>query len=60
MYFNVDHIELILAEMSMYENPTMSIQALSVLNRIYGQRRELISHFEKNIIAVEGKTYLLF
>lgn len=53
------NIELIFAELSLYENPDMAAFALSILNRIYGQRRELIHNFEKVIMVAEGQTYEL-
>lgn len=52
-------IEVVFAEMSLFENSQMLQYSLSLLNRIYGQRRELIQNFEKVIIVATGFTWTL-
>lgn len=53
---DVEFFELIFAELSFYENPLLPKYSLEILKRAYGQRKELISNFEKIIIIVSGKT----
>jgi hypothetical protein len=52
-------IEVLFAELSLFDNPQMLQFALSLLNRIYGQRRELFQNFDKIIIVFQGFTYTL-
>ncbi|CAD8053653.1 unnamed protein product [Paramecium sonneborni] len=53
---DVEYFELIFAELSFYENPLLPKYSLDILKRAYGQRKELISNFEKIIIVASGKT----
>lgn len=52
-------VEVLFAELSLFENTQMLQFALSLLNRIYGQRRELIQNFEKILIVATGFTFTL-
>ena len=44
-------IEVLFAELSLFDNPQMLQFSLSLLNRIYGQRKELVQNFDKIIIV---------
>ena len=54
-----NNIEVRFAELTYFESEALQTYAIKLLNRVYGQRRELIYNFDKTIIVNKGFTHTL-